>query len=114
MKGSIACVAFRPDEHQQIFSVLALAQFVCELAGRLCRLAVNLEDDIAGLNACVVGGAGRPNVLDHDSMHTVGHVELLTGLGREIAYLQTNFSAWMLIVAAVARPLQSCRGIRPP
>jgi len=60
MNRSIAGIALRPDEQQEILSVLGLVYLACELTCGVGRLAVDLEDDVARwMPASSAGLAGR-------------------------------------------------------
>ena len=101
MYRAIARIALGPDEHQQILSILVLVYCACELAGRIGRFAVDLQDDISRLDARIFGWTARTNILDQDAMHLLRHIELLPRFRREIGHLKADLSVRLTLLAVI-------------
>ncbi len=77
MDDAVAGVALGPDQQQDVLAVRVAVDHADELLGRGDRLAVDLEDHVAGDDAGVIRRAAGTHTADRRAVHLRRNAELL-------------------------------------
>lgn len=84
MEDDVAGVSVGPDAEENVVAGGAAVDLRDELLGGAYGLAVDFEDDVAGLQAGVFSGTGLADVGDGDALYAIGKLELLTHVRGEV------------------------------
>src|SRR5579871_3929732 len=105
MNDAIGGASARPDQQKDVLARRGGPDFTDKLVSAGYGMAVDLNDDVAGSEAGIFGGAGRPYAFDSRSVHLFRDVELLTEIVVEVAYRDAQLALLRAVSAVVGGEL---------